>query len=153
MPSKLFFFFMLWFFCFLFCGLKNDTIISRIDLSNASETDLEHLSKACQPATFGVNKEAVLDESYRKAGQMDATNFATKFVVADSGLMDVVRSDLLKGLESNKSIKAELYKLNVYGEGRYYLCGRLLVSHIFQAKAPFSNRIRTHLAAAPCLDH
>jgi len=31
--------------------------------------------------------------------------------------MDVIRSELLEGHESNKAIKAELYKLNVYGEG------------------------------------
>jgi hypothetical protein len=41
----------------------------------------KHLSDACQPATFGVNKEDVLDESYRKAGKMDVTDFATNFVV------------------------------------------------------------------------
>jgi predicted 2-oxoglutarate/Fe(II)-dependent dioxygenase YbiX len=32
--------------------------------------------------------------------------------------MDVIRSELLEGHESNKAIKAELYKLNVYGEAR-----------------------------------
>jgi hypothetical protein len=73
------------------------------------------LSEACQPATFGVNQEDVLDESYRKAKKMDATDFATKFIVADSSLMDVIRSELLEGHESNKPIQAELYKLNVYG--------------------------------------
>ena len=47
---------------------------------------------------------------------MDTLNFATKFAVADSRLMDVVRSELLEGHESNKAINAELYKLNVYDE-------------------------------------
>ena len=47
---------------------------------------------------------------------MDTLDFATKFAVADSSLMDVVRSELLEGHESKKAIKAELYKLNVYGE-------------------------------------
>ena len=46
---------------------------------------------------------------------MDATDFATKFTVADSSLMDGIRSELLEGHESNKPIHAELYKLNVYG--------------------------------------
>jgi hypothetical protein len=47
---------------------------------------------------------------------MDVTDFATNFTIADSSLMDAVRSELLEGHDSNKSIKAELYKLNVYGE-------------------------------------
>jgi len=89
---------------------------SRIDLSNLSETQLQHLSEACQPATFGLSQENVHDESYRKALQMDTSNFATKFAVADSRLMDVVRSELLEGHESKKPIDAELCKLNVYGE-------------------------------------
>ena len=91
-------------------------MISRINLSNASEADLQDLSDACQPATFGVNEEDVLDESYRKACQMDVADFTTNFIVEDSGLMDVIRSELLEGHESNSAIKAELYKLNVYGE-------------------------------------
>ena len=49
---------------------------------------------------------------------MDTSDFATKFAVvdSDSSLMNVVRSELLEGHESKKAIKAELYKLNVYGE-------------------------------------
>jgi hypothetical protein len=97
--------------------VTNGLIISRINLSNPSEADLQNLSDACQPATLGVNKEDVLDESYRKAGKMDVADFTTNFVIEDSGLMDVIRSELLEGHESNKAIKAELYKLNVYGEG------------------------------------
>ncbi|KIM74762.1 hypothetical protein PILCRDRAFT_14200 [Piloderma croceum F 1598] len=88
---------------------------SCINLSNPSEAELQHLSEAYQPATFGVNQENVYDESYRKALQMDTSGFATKFAVADSSLMDVVRSGLLAGHDSKKAINAELYKLNVYG--------------------------------------
>ena len=50
---------------------------------------------------------------------MDTSNFATKFAVGDSSLMDVVRAELLEGHESKKAINAELYKLNVYGEACY----------------------------------
>lgn len=96
--------------------LTTNFIVSRIDLSNASDVELEHLSAACQPATFGINQEDVLDESYRKAGKMEVTDFSPKFNLADSSLMDVVRSELLEGHESNKAIKTELYKLNVYGK-------------------------------------
>ena len=98
--------------------LINDNITRRINLSNASEAELRHLSDACQPATFGVDREDVLDESYRKARKMDITDFATNFNVINSGILDVVRSELLEGHESNKAITTELYKLNVYGEAR-----------------------------------
>jgi hypothetical protein len=47
---------------------------------------------------------------------MDTSDFATKFAVTDSSLMDIVRSELLEGHESKKPLKTELYKLNVYGE-------------------------------------
>ena len=40
-----------------FCpSVNSGLMISRINLSNASEADLQDLSDACQPATFGVNE-------------------------------------------------------------------------------------------------
>jgi len=77
---------------------------------------LEQLSQACQPATFGLGQQNVHDEEYRKAGKLDVSDFATKFSLARSGLMDTIRSELLEGHEDRKEIKGELYKLNVYGE-------------------------------------
>jgi hypothetical protein len=85
-------------------------IISRIDLSQASELELVNLSNACEPATFGVNQKDVLDESYRKARKLEVANFATTFDLRSSGIMDVVRAVLLEG---HDSVEAELYKLNV----------------------------------------
>jgi hypothetical protein len=52
---------------------------------------------------------------------MDVTDFSPKFNLADSSLMDVVRSELLEGHESSKAIKTELYKLNVYGKAHRLL--------------------------------
>ena len=66
-------------------------------------------------ATFGLNRQDVLDESYRKAGKLDNTNFALKFDVERSGLIDVIRSDFLEERDERRPVKAELYKLNVYG--------------------------------------
>lgn len=96
-------------------------IISRLELSRASESELENLARACDPATFGVNQEDVLDESYRKAGKLDVANFATKFKLEKSGIMDAVCAALLEGHDSNRHVEAELYKLNVYGE-RIKIC-------------------------------
>jgi hypothetical protein len=81
---------------------------------------LENLARACNPATFGVNQKDVLDESYRKAGKLDIENFASKFKLEKSGIMTVIRAALLEGHDSNRPIEAELYKLNVYGEGAFF---------------------------------
>ena len=87
-----------------------------IDLANASESDLQALSDACQPATFGRNDVDVYDESYRKAGKMDAGDFATKFDPEDCGLLDLVADDFLDcGSDVKSRVICELYKLNVYG--------------------------------------
>ncbi|KAG1718203.1 hypothetical protein EDB19DRAFT_1800771 [Suillus lakei] len=102
----------------LFYG--KDATLGRIDLSQASEAQLQHLSQACDPATFGVNQQDVLDESYRKAGKLNVVNFATKFNLERSGLMDTIRVELLQGHNYTKPINAELYKLNVYGKGSFF---------------------------------
>ena len=46
---------------------------------------------------------------------MDVANFATKFSVERSGLLQLIRDDLLEGQGATKEIHAELHKLNVYG--------------------------------------
>lgn len=57
----------------------------------------------------------MLDEAYRKAGKLDNSDFAAMFDIGQARLVDRVRAQLLSGSEESKSIKAELYKLNVYG--------------------------------------
>ena len=78
----------------------------------------------CQPATFGRGGDDVLDESYRKAGKLDSTQFSSSFNIYESGILDEVARWLLPGSltptktgqpdnQANCSISAELYKLNV----------------------------------------
>ncbi|KAI6111166.1 hypothetical protein F5141DRAFT_1202876 [Pisolithus sp. B1] len=83
-------------------------------LSNSTPEDLDGLSDACQPTTFGVNKEDVYDESYRKAGKPDTTDFATSFESSSTSLIDVIRNVLLEGRDEKRGIKVDMYKLNVY---------------------------------------
>lgn len=80
-----------------------------------TDAQLHQLADACDAATFGFNEKDVLDESYRKAGKLDRSEFATGFDVHRNGLVDIVRNDLLNDEEVQGSIRAELYKLNVYG--------------------------------------
>lgn len=76
---------------------------------------LEELAQACDIATFGVNQQDTLDESYRKAGKLDSQYFAPKFDLQRSGLVGLIQDDLLEGPRASNEIRAELYKLNVYG--------------------------------------
>ncbi|KAH7360852.1 hypothetical protein BKA65DRAFT_547562 [Rhexocercosporidium sp. MPI-PUGE-AT-0058] len=86
---------------------------------------LKPLLQACTPATFGFKASDVLDETYRKAGKLDAESFSTNFHPADFGILDSVKQVLLPGLsldkdeqgverEEHRGVRAELYKLNVY---------------------------------------
>ncbi len=54
-----------------------------------------------------------VDETYRKSRKMDSECFKLDPVHTD--LMNIIRGYLLEGTRSTKSIKTELYKLNVYG--------------------------------------
>jgi hypothetical protein len=79
---------------------------------------LEKLIQACEPASFGKGQENVFDETYRKARKMDSENFVPVLDGLDpfhTDLIKIIRGYLLEGDQSKKSIKMELYKLNVYG--------------------------------------
>ena len=64
-----------------------------------------------------MGDQDVYDETYRKAGKLDRTDFALVDFSPDAvGLLDEVRNELLiEGLAQSARILAELYKLNVYG--------------------------------------
>lgn len=93
------------------------------DISD-SET-LITLLQVCEPATFGRGNENVLDEGYRKAGKMDSEAFDTNFSPYETGIVDQIAQLLLPNLRANesleRSVRAELYKLNVYSgpDGRF----------------------------------
>lgn len=90
-------------------------VLRHINFSDATPDELEQLAQACEPASFGVHHEQVLDESYRKAGKMDSECFASTLDLVRTDLVNIIRDCLLEGTQSTKNIKAELYKLNVYG--------------------------------------
>ncbi|KAI1789981.1 hypothetical protein LXA43DRAFT_1095884 [Ganoderma leucocontextum] len=105
----------------LFYGTEGNA--HRINLSTASIAQLQHLTDACAPATFGVAGEDVYDETYRKAGKLDNKDFTIGFDVNSSSLVDVIRTELL--VENPKKVKCEdlnieLYKLNVYGKDAFF---------------------------------
>ncbi|KZW04463.1 hypothetical protein EXIGLDRAFT_599226 [Exidia glandulosa HHB12029] len=103
------------------CSLRA-ALSSRIDLGKgaASVDELERLANACQAATFGRNQLDVLDESYRKAGKLDNTDFALNLDITGSGLLDKVHDSLFGWEAQSRDIVAELYKLNVYQTGSFF---------------------------------
>ena len=86
-----------------------------MDLSNASDTQVQALSHACAAATFGVNNRDILDETYRKAGKLDASDFSTRLTEVIPHLVENIRANLLEGYDRSMKVVSELYKLNVYG--------------------------------------
>lgn len=81
----------------------------------ATTDQLDVLESACEPAPFGRNDQTVFDEGYRKAGKMEVDDFMLGFDAERAGLIEVVGSFLFHGTEEEKFVRAELYKLNVYG--------------------------------------
>ncbi|KAJ7058385.1 hypothetical protein C8F01DRAFT_1027085 [Mycena amicta] len=101
-----------------------------IDFSSTGlEAELEQLATACEKATFGADNGDVLDETYRKAGKLELDKFAARLDVHTAGIVDAIAPDLLVGPgaprrnryeEDEQVIRAELYKLNVYGPGSFF---------------------------------
>ena len=89
---------------------------------------LDQLSQACDAAKFGRGMETVLDETYRKAGKMDAEHFVTRLDVEATGLLMAVNLGLLPGKDRELNIRAELYKLNVYGKHLRIYCTQCLLT-------------------------
>ncbi|OBZ71337.1 hypothetical protein A0H81_08862 [Grifola frondosa] len=67
-----------------------------------------------------MDRKDVLDETYRKAGKLDAAHFAIQFDLERSGLAGGGHTGLLEGHDEKKAISAELYKLNVYGKDSFF---------------------------------
>ena len=99
------------------CWHSCDVLCSRLDLAKASDQSgaLDDLEKACDPATFGVDQQDVFDTSFRKAGKLDKEYFSLNVDVDGLGILEAVRTGLFSAPQE-KTIRAELYKLNVYGK-------------------------------------
>ncbi|EMD39484.1 hypothetical protein CERSUDRAFT_91991 [Gelatoporia subvermispora B] len=81
--------------------------------------DLKALAETCDVATFGMNSVDILDETYRKAGKLDSSHFASKFNVHELGLTAILRDSLMED-KSSERLSCELYKLNLYGPGGFF---------------------------------
>ncbi|KAI0262426.1 hypothetical protein BC834DRAFT_387723 [Gloeopeniophorella convolvens] len=107
-------------FSLFYKGAKDGFDAKWLDLASATPEQLEQLTQACQRATFGVKNEDVMDESYRKAGKMDADCFATPLMSDHPDLVKLVRGYFLEEPDSSRKIRIELYKLNVYDKDAFF---------------------------------
>ncbi|KAF8335598.1 hypothetical protein F5887DRAFT_1063351 [Amanita rubescens] len=89
-------------------------------LESSISSPLPFCSGIIPPAGFGRNKENIYDESYRKAGRLGSEFFRPMLDVKAAGLIDLIHERLLCGSKEDKVIRAELYNLNVYGEGSFF---------------------------------
>lgn len=90
-------------------------LASSINLASATAEQLHTLARACSVAPFGRGAQSVVDDAYRKAGKLDLPDFAIPFEPEGTALGPGIRHSVLEGAESERPIRFELYKLNVYG--------------------------------------
>ena len=98
-------------------------------LTTSSDVDrvMASILPLCRPATFGVGGEAVLDPSYRQCSQLPPSEFFTSFSpdgVHPSILRDVIKLLCPTALPSLPSLRAQLYKMNVYTKGGLFKAHR-----------------------------
>ncbi|OQO02511.1 hypothetical protein B0A48_12038 [Cryoendolithus antarcticus] len=77
----------------------------------------QSLLETCGVATFGLRGQDVLDETYRKALKLDTSDFCTDFCPYSCRIVAIIDQLLLPSYQEQRSVKAELYKLNMYGGG------------------------------------
>ncbi|KZV64359.1 hypothetical protein PENSPDRAFT_757295 [Peniophora sp. CONT] len=91
-----------------------------VNTASATNEQLNILAEACSVAPFGRGAEAVVDDTYRKAGKLDLPYFAIPFEPATTPLVAGIKESVLEGKASKRPIRFELYKVNVYGEGGFF---------------------------------
>jgi hypothetical protein len=88
-----------------------------LNLADATDEQLNRLISVCEAAPFGRGAESVMDESYRKALKLELSQFSTPFDIAATGILYRIQQDLVDTYSTlRRMIRAEPYKLNVYGE-------------------------------------
>ena len=88
----------------------NNGDISDIALPGADEKDLSQLLAASSVASFGKGTEEVVDLNFRDAFKFDPDKLTTSFELSNTSIL----SDIETLLVPNRSIRAEIHKLNIY---------------------------------------
>lgn len=92
-----------------------------------------------------MNKEDVLDESYRKALKLDRPNFGVMFDPERAGIMEAIRYKFLEESGQTRPVVAEMYKLNVYGTSlRVWFRNQLACVHSLTFRAGEQSFFKPH---------
>lgn len=89
-----------------------------LNLASAPTEKLQDLISACDAAPFGRGNQTVMDESYRKALKLDTVQFSIPFDLSGTKILSKIQRDLVDThyIYSPRSVRTELYKLNIYGQ-------------------------------------
>ena len=82
------------------------------------ESSIQELVDACAVASFGVGEKEVTDLSYRNALKLEPEKFVTSFQLCDTPVLNEVQRLLVPQVRD--PVRAQLYKLNVYGPGGHF---------------------------------
>ncbi len=80
------------------------------------DKNLLQFLEACSTASFGIGSQTVTDPTYRDALKLDPDCFTADFELANTTILGSIASIMAVG----SSIRAELYKLNVYSTGGHF---------------------------------
>lgn len=95
----------------------NVEIIKEIALPGADEAALSQLFSASCVTSFGKDTEQVTDRGYRDTFKIDPDKLTTSFYLYNTTIL----SDIESLMVPNRSIRAELHKLNLYrGPGGHF---------------------------------
>ncbi len=80
------------------------------------DKNLPEFLEACSTAGFGIDSQTITDTTYRYALKLDPGCFSTDFELANTRILGSITRIMAVG----SSIRAELYKLNVYLTGGHF---------------------------------
>ena len=82
-------------------------LISR-RLTNASSNGLEQLAQACcEPTSFGLNDQDILNETYHKATTVNSNLSSTQLVLELTDVVKVIGEYFLEGTDSARNLNVE----------------------------------------------
>ena len=96
---------------------KLDGVITEIVFPGADEAALAKLMHASSVASFGKGNQQVTDPSYRDAYKIDPDKLLASFCACHTNILSEIETLMVP----NRSIRAELHKLNLYtGPGGHF---------------------------------
>ena len=88
----------------------------QLPVGSANEESMQIFLASCSTASFGIGSEMVIDKSYRNALKLEPGNFHTSFELANTTIL----REVIRIMSVSSSIRAELYKLNVYSTSGHF---------------------------------